>query len=494
MIKKNRLLLIFPKSGPYDRVVKDMPLSLIYAARIAQKEGFSVTIVDQRLVNNWRKTVAEELNKKPLLAGISVMTGKPISYALEISEFIKRHSRIPVIWGGVHPTIMPEQTLSNKNIDIVVRGDGEITLYELGKIMLDEKPDLSSVKGVSFKNENKITHNKERLRAGMPGMPLPDYGLINFNDYSRFESSERFFSVLTSIGCPHRCGFCYSVSLDKGKWQPEPIDKTIGHLQLILDRYQPTYFSVIDSDFFVDLNRAFKLFEAVEKKRWKVKFGFRGVRVDDIFKAENQTLSLMQRVGVRHLHIGAESGSQRMLDLMKKDITIGQTIEVNKRLKNFPDIIPTYNFFSGIPTETKQDIKCSTELILRLLKDNPNCLITAYNQFTPYPGTVLFEEALKHGLKQPETLEGWVDFDQSGFAGISPWLTKERKKLLEMLYIATIFIDKKIQTLFTSKKLIYRIFRLTALLYRPIAKFRLKNHCTVFFIEGRLKSILKWRK
>ena len=161
MMNKNRILLIFPKLGPYDQVIKDMPLSLIYAARIAQKEGFAVTIIDQRLIKDWQKVIAEELKKEPILAGISVMTGKPIKYALEVSSFIKKHCDIPVVWGGVHPTILFEQTLANENIDIVVRGEGEKTLYELAASLLKNKAGLSSIKGISFKDGNRLIHNEK---------------------------------------------------------------------------------------------------------------------------------------------------------------------------------------------------------------------------------------------------------------------------------------------------------------------------------------------
>ena len=347
MVNKNRILLIFPKLGPYDRIVKDLPLSLIYAARTIQREGFDVVLIDQRLQKDWRKAVVDELRKGPLLVGISVMTGMPIAHALEISRFIKEHSRIPVVWGGVHPTIMPEQTIADNNIDVIVKGEGEFPLYELSKSFANGIWDLSSVRGISFKKDGKIIHNPPQVRSDSLDMPLPNYELVNFNDYSRFESNERYFSVLTSIGCPHRCSFCYTVSFDKSRWMPEPIEKTMEHLQLVIDRYHPTYISIIDSDFFVNFNRALRLFQLIERKEWKVKFGFRGVRVDDMMRADNQMFSLMEKIGTRHLHIGAESGSQRILDLMQKGIKAEETIEVNKRLRKFPSIIPTYNFSLG---------------------------------------------------------------------------------------------------------------------------------------------------
>jgi len=489
-----RILLIFPKLGPYDRIVKDMPLSLIYAARIVQREGFSVKIVDQRIESNWRQVIAEELKKEPILAGISVMTGSPIAYALEISDFIKKSSNVPVVWGGIHPTIMPEQTILNENIDILVRGEGEITLQELARALFDNAKDLRSIKGISYKNGGNVPHNQPRERMCFEDLPLPHYDLVDFENYTRFESSERYFSILTSSGCPHRCGFCYSRPFNRNRWRAEPLKMTLDHLGFIMDKYHPTYFSVIDSDFFVDLDRVHRIFSAVEKNRWKVCFGFRGVRVDELAKVDSELFSLMQRAGVKHLHIGAESGSQRMLDLMQKDISVEQTLEVNRRLVDFPGITPTYNFFSGVPTETDEDIKCSTNLILRLIRDNRNCLITAYNQFTPYPGTVLYDLALRHGLKPPEALEDWTSFDQSAFVNSCPWLTPQHRRLLDMLYFTTIFIDRKVSSLFVSRKPKYRLFRLLSRLYRPLARFRLKNHFANFFLEGRFKPRLNDEK
>lgn len=491
MADNHRILLIYPRLGPYDQIIKDMPLSLIYAARVAQKEGFTITIIDQRLTKDWGKAITEEIKKGALLAGVSVMTGRPIEYALEVSRFIKEHSNIPVVWGGVHPTILPEQTLQNNNVDIVVRGDGEMPLRELAELFLRRQGSIDSIKGISFKEGGFIKHNEPRTRQDISELPLPDYDLANFGNYVRFGSPERFFSIITSFGCPHRCTFCYSTTFDKSKWQAEPVEKTIDHMRLILNKYHPNCFSVIDSDFFVDLDRASRLFKAIKEQNWKVKFDFRGVRVDEMFRADDELFSLMEEIGVKHLQIGAESGSQRILDLMDKDIRLEQIIEVNRRLRGFPGLVPTYNFFSGIPTETQQDIKCSTSLILRLMRENPSCFITAYNQFTPYPGTALFDLAVKHGLRPPQSLEEWIGFDQSDFAHKSPWMSKKQKKLLDMLYVATIFIDKKVQDLFISRDLKYKIFRILAFLYRPVARFRIKHHFTALFFEKKLKGFLR---
>jgi hypothetical protein len=103
----------------------------------------------------------------------------------------------------------------------------------------------------------------------------------------------------------------------------------------------------------------------------------------------------------------------------------------------------------------------------------------------------LFDLAVSHGLKPPQKLEEWIDFDQGAFAANSPWLTNKQKKLLNVLYISTLFIDNKIASLFTSNSLKYKFLRFAAFLYRPLAKLRLKHHLTIFFLEGWFRPIIK---
>ena len=133
-----RIILIFPKSGMYGKIINDLPLSLIYASSIINNKGIEVTIIDQRVEKSWKQKLLYELQQKPVLAAISVMTGSPIINALEISKIIKKNYNKPVIWGGIHPTILPEQTLANPYIDIVVRGEGEETLLNLTNALINK--------------------------------------------------------------------------------------------------------------------------------------------------------------------------------------------------------------------------------------------------------------------------------------------------------------------------------------------------------------------
>lgn len=487
---QRKILLIYPKTGKYDAFVKDLPLSVLCAGRSALDAGYELEILDQRVHPSWRNRLLETLQKDPpLLVGISVMTGKPISYALALSRLIKKHSGAPVVWGGIHPTILPETTLQHGAIDYLIRGQGELPLLELARALEHQPAPVEAIAGLSYKIDGRMVHNPIGPPPEFEDLPDIPYHLVDVDNYLRFDAEERVFSVITSLGCPHQCAFCYSPLYSGRLWKPERVEHTIARLETIVERYRPDHLSVIDNDFFVDLRRARAIFEALEKKKWPIKIGFRGARIDELFRADDAFFALMQRVGVRYLHIGAESGSQKILDLMLKKVKTGQIFEINRRLSKFPGLLPTYNFFSGLPTETEEDIKATVDMIFKLLKENPHCQISGFNQFTPYPGTELFKLSVKHGLEPPRDLEGWIDFDESDCAKNNPWIDPKRKRLLDTLYFTGFFIDHKFHEHFTGHSLRNILFRHIGAFYRPVATFRFKHRLTAVPVELALRRV-----
>lgn len=487
---KRKILLLYPKTGKYDAFVKDLPLSVLCAGRSCVAAGYEVEIIDQRVTPSWKNRLLEVLrHQDPLLVGVSVMTGKPIHYALELSRLVKKFSSAPVVWGGIHPTILADSTIENDAIDYLIRGQGELPLLSLAQALESNPVSVHDVQSLSYKNDGKIVHNPMGKAPKFEDLPDIPYDLVDVDKYIRFDADEKVFSIITSLGCPHQCAFCYSPLYSGRLWTPEKVENTIARMEEIIEKYQPDHFSVIDNDFFVDLRRARLLFEALEKKKWPIKIGFRGARIDELYRMDDSLLDLMQRVGVRYLHIGAESGSQKILDLMLKKVSVDQIYEVNRKLSKYPRLLPTYNFFSGVPTETVEDMELTVKMIFRLLEENPHCQISGFNQFTPYPGTELYNLSLKYGLQPPQTLEEWTEFDESDCAKNNPWIDLKRKRLLDTLYFTGFFIDNKFHEHFTGSSFRNRIVRQIATLYRPVAKFRFKNRLTVFPVELAAKRL-----
>lgn len=484
------LIMVYPKIGVYGTIIIDLPLALIHAARVAHSKGYNITIIDCRVDKEWESTLLKALKREPYAVMISCMTGKPIHYALEVSKFVKENSDSLVIWGGIHPTLLPMQTLENPLIDAVVQGDGEITLYETLEA-LDKGNSFHGIAGLHFKDKDgKLIQNPKRAPTDLNKLEdgIPPYDLVDIKRYRREGFNETSFSILTSSGCPHKCTFCHVPATDS-KWIPENVDRTIKHMKYVMDRFKPDYLYINDNDFFVNLKRAEALFEAMKKEKFDVVVGFRGVRIDELARADHKLFSLMEDIGVRELHIGAESGSQRILDFIKKGIKVEDTIKVNRALVNHPKIRPSYNFFTGVPGEAEHDLFLTTDLVLRLLKENPYAQISSMTEFAPYPGTELYDIAIKHGYQPPKSLEEWADLDPGTAAAKCPWVTPERKRLMDMLYLTALFVDKKIEWHFLSNKPHFFLFRNVSKIYRPFARFRMKHHISGMPVEVSLKNL-----
>ena len=158
------ILLIQPHVGKLDYAGLRLPEALLAVARYPLKHGFSVRIIDQRIIQNWKKCVGDFLeDNKVLCVGLTCMTGPQIRYALEISRYIKSISSVPIVWGGIHPSLFPEQCLADSSIDYVVIGEGEETFMELA-LKLQAIENQADIKGIAYKKmERLLLMNQEDL-------------------------------------------------------------------------------------------------------------------------------------------------------------------------------------------------------------------------------------------------------------------------------------------------------------------------------------------
>ena len=486
-MSRRRIVLVQPACGKYDLFIRDMPLGLIYTARLLVAEGYDVRIVDQRVLkertrDELRRQVTEE---PPLWVGFTVMTGEPIYHTMRLAELVRRHCDAPLVWGGIHPTILPEITIVHPLVDYLVRGKGERAALALsravaGQIGLADVPGLTWLDG-----DGGIQSNAEDDDSTWGRMPPVPYHLVDIDDYARSGFDGRVFPIMTSRNCPHKCTFCYNSALKhKLRWFPDSVDDTIAHIDRILAEFAPSYLSFIDDDFFVDLDRSRAILRHVEAvKPPEVKVGFRGVRVSDLRQLTDDDLELLRRVNTRHLNIGVESGSDRVLKMLKKGMRAEHAVAVNRRFARYPDFVPLYNFFSGIPGETEEDIRLSTQLILQLTAENPHCQISGFHQYTPYPGNELFDQAVEAGFPVPRTLEEWGDLRFEDNARKCPWIDARRRRLLETIYCMIYFVDAKYDMYFADSSPLLKALHPLVNLYKPVARFRLRHHVTALPLE-----------
>jgi len=213
-------------------------------------------------------------------------------------------------------------------------------------------------------------------------------------------------------------------------------------LEVILEpvrRFNLESIWIRDDEFYIDRQRAYKICEGIIKSGFKIKWYTSGTRIDVFNRASDDEISILKRSGAYTLKFGAESGSNRILELMKKGIRWEDTIKANLKAKRF-GIIPAFALMVGFPTETFDEMNKTIDLFVRLKKDNPDAQFEVISPYNALPGTPLYDFALKNGLRPPESLEGWINWlsDEYDIEGKKmPWfIYPDRKKIGNIAYMS----------------------------------------------------------
>lgn len=491
MTKEKNIILIYPKTGMDFGSTVAPPHSLLAIAAPLHKEGYKIRIIDQRVEKEWKSKVREELSRETVCVGISCMTGTQIYFAIEAAKVVRDHSglKVPIVWGGPHPSILPEQTLESEYVDMVCIGEGDVTFYEIVKAV-EENRSLSEIKGVAFKEEKKKVFNPPAPLIDMEELlPVP-WELINVEKYihpDMYLKSSRILDIgQTSRGCPFNCGFCCSASLRMRKWRAMSVEKSLKAIIEPVKRFNLDGVWIRDDEFYIDKERANKICKQFIEENLNIRWYTSGTRVDVFNKASDEQTAGLKKSGAHVLKFGAESGTNRILKLINKGITVEETLQANLKAKRH-DIIPAFALMIGFPTETFEEIDNTIDLIFRLKKDNPKAQFETVAIYTALPGTPMYELALKHGLKPPQRLEGWVDwnFDEYDFEGKRiPWFGYEdRKKIGNISYMSV--LANAIPNAIDSITNVF-VRRLCKIIYIPISsyyKFRLKKKYYAFSLD-----------
>jgi len=481
------VLLVYPRvtSGWQVQPRIEIPMGLLCLAGPLRAQGYDVRILDQRVEADWRAALRKELERRPVCVGVSSMTGPQIRHALEVSRFVKAAGRAPVVWGGLHATILPEQTLAEDAIDYVVEGDGEETFPELvGAIEAGSPP--ADVKGVWFKTGGRVVHAGRRPHAPPDEQPPLDYELLDLGKYLRVISGLGHLNVMTSRGCTRACTFCFTAAAGSKRWRAMHADTAVERIASTVRTYGVRGVTFIDNDFFADMERGRRILRGLVREDLRLRISKISIPPDTLLRMTADDLGLLADAGCRRLTIAVETGSARMQDLLNKRTDLAALRDLNRRLRGSP-LAPHYLFMIGLPTETKEDLAASVSLALELLEVNPegNAL---FNIYTPFPGTRLFDLAVQHGLRPPERLEDWASCDYRNLAQGGPWLPAEVRRIVEMLDFCGFFIGREgyLQSGDNTNPLVRWLSRG----YAPVAKWRIRSLQGRFPIEIKLARAL----
>lgn len=416
------ILLIQPVVGPvdlyvtpYDKLPIDrqtwfkrltrIPQGLLSTATWLEQHGFSVRVFDARLhllnggtpQESLTKDLIREIKQTRLYVGLSVLT-MHIPQALRIAELIRSvNPHLPIVWGGVHPTLYRDQTLNDPLVDAVVQGDGEHACLTLAKT------------GVSHKEYVKTQPFDPNL------LKTPRYETLNFpgQDFSKYlikqsfnpNSEVRGIDYNGSRGCSYGCAFCINSVIPQNRvWRPRSSQKIYADLAYAKEKFNIEYVFFEEEFPFLNPKRSIELARLLKPLNLK----FYGNMRADYGVAHYDSLEALRDAGWTETSIGAESGSDRMLDYINKGFR-SEEIEHIASFLNDLDIYGLYSFMKDLPTETIDEKLATNRLMARLKRIHPKSEFIGPQVYRPYPGTPWHKESVAKGeFKEPTNLREWV--------------------------------------------------------------------------------------
>jgi anaerobic magnesium-protoporphyrin IX monomethyl ester cyclase len=398
-----------------------MPLALVALASRLDAAEYDVHIVDGRLELDPVAAVLAHADEA-LCLGITVLTGAPILDALEITQAAKlRRPELPVVWGGWHPSLFPEQTLAEAGVDALVVGQGEDPFAEI----VDRLADGDTLEGIAGCHAAGAEPGPFRPARNINEFPTHDYGLIPVDGYFSLKG-QRQLDYISSQGCRFRCAFCADPFVYKRAWFGLEPARVGEELERLWRRYGFEDVNFQDETFFTTPKRVAAIAEEFLRRR--VDFTWTAtMRSDQGSRLDEELLALCRRSGLRRVMVGVESGSPEMLEAIDKDITLDQVFDsAAKCLRH--GIAVLYNLIVGFPGETPETLAATLEVGKRLRALSPSFELAVF-YYKPYPGNPLAEMHRAAGHPSPSTLAEWAEFDYVGTP--SPWLDPERRRLVE---------------------------------------------------------------
>lgn len=377
-----------------DKEIGSFPsLGLLYVASFL-KENLpeqEIEIIDAKVDNLKFEDLAKIIvAKSPDIVGITTLTFSLLD-ALDTAKLIKGvNPKIKICLGGPHVSIFARESLSLKEVDFVIMGEGEEAFLKLVKnLCLNKNPQfIADIAGLGFKDEqgNIFINDTKQIIRDLDTLPIPNRRFINYRKcYSLLGVSKFMASVQTTRGCPFRCIYCDQQS---GKiLRKRSINNIIKEIKALYELGIRDIFFV-DDLFTLDRNRVFDFCDRLISEKIDIFFKISG-RVDTV---ERKMLKRLKQAGCYRIHYGVESGTQKVLKRLEKGITLTQVQDAFTWAREAGIDIFAY-FMIGCPGETRQEIMDTINFALKLKPDYAHFSIC-----TPYPDTKLYKLALEEGV------------------------------------------------------------------------------------------------
>jgi radical SAM superfamily enzyme YgiQ (UPF0313 family) len=405
-------------------------LGLAYIASVLEKNNFSVGILDM-VVEPKSDGELEKflLGAKPTVIGVTAMTPQA-NDAFKLTSFIKKIWKDSlIVLGGPHATATPESCLGN-SIDMVCIGEGEYTMLDIARYAR-EGGSLRDIKGIAFKQDGKAVFAEQReLIKDLDELPFPARHLLPITKYTFMQKRadtdfKKSTTMITSRGCPYGCIYC-NKKIFGYKFRARSAKNVVDEMEHLVEKYKVEAIFFEDDTFTLNKKRVAAICDEILDRKLEIEWTSQA-RVNTITR---DLIFKMKKAGARWIEFGVESGSQRVLEILKKKITVQQVRDAFAWSKEAG--IKRYAFFMlGIPGETREDIGQTIKLIEEIEPDELQLSI-----LTPYPGTEVWDEFVRKNPIDINKMDWSSLVITDGIASMSEHISLEELKKIREEVIA----------------------------------------------------------
>lgn len=420
-----------------------LPSSLLYLSASLKRANIEAEILDCNVqadscimdrISNWL----------PDMVGISCLFSAQVQSMLNAAISIKKVHNIPIVIGGIHPTIYYKEILENcPDIDYVVFGEGEETLVSLCR-SIQKKQNIQEVDGIAYRDQNSIIVQGKKKYSKVDDLAWPDYKAVHIPDYFRDTSqwhNPRKLPINTSIpiissrSCPMNCNFCSLFLVMGTKFRGrDPID-VVDEMEYLYKKYDHHHFSFFDDNFTLNRSRILTICSEIIRRKMNIQFETpNGVFVNSLDKT---VLDAMVSAGLVRISLAIESGSEYIRNsIMGKHLPTDKIYEIASLCKEYPQLYTRAFFILGMPEDTCDTVQETYNMIIRINVDQP--IVT---NLMPFPGTKLFEQCLRDNLLVGINVKDLWKYANIYFTGNKQFFVKPYNMLLEDLVSFRIKFD-----------------------------------------------------
>jgi anaerobic magnesium-protoporphyrin IX monomethyl ester cyclase len=401
-----KVVLVRPPKvkGAIERSMVQHPINLLSLAAVLEREGHELQVWDFEVEPFSEQIVRQKAeNFEPGAAGITSLTCN-IKTANQIAGWIKSASpETFTVAGGPHTSAIPARALEEfPNLDAVVIGEGEITLKEICD-RVSAGRGLEGVLGCAWRgSQGPVIEDRRPLIENLDDLPYPARHLIDHSLYKGASSPgldatlHRSTEIFTTRGCLDKCTFCASHLVFGRYLRARSAENILGEVDQCMEKWGYRHFTIEDDTFTIRPSRLEAICQGFKERgiTWDCDTRVNAVTRDMIF--------MMADSGCNKIAFGVESGSPRILKLIKKNITIEQARNAFKWAHEAGIITTAFFMVGSHPSETKEDLKMSIDLMKELDTE-----LMAVAVAVPYPGTDLYRIMKEGGFIDEERWEAF---------------------------------------------------------------------------------------